>query len=119
MARFQLMDSKNQLLTFTMNMDWLNAVGGNWSPDALGYVFAQADKEANTWEGYQDSSTWTMYAYLYAHTSDGRIIRVMRLDGLGTYHLGCVLSAFWNDSGTGFLYPEGQSVLVAGALTWK
>ena len=59
-----------------------------------------------------------MFAYLYAPGGGGKITLGMGLLGLANA-MGRLISPVWNDSGTGTLYPEGESVLVAGPLAWK
>jgi hypothetical protein len=91
---------------------------GTWVPTAPGYLVAAASEDANPMKAYNDPGTSAGFGYFYAGSDDGGLTRVMRLEGLmNTY--GGFGSPAWNDSGSGVLYAEGASVLVAGALTWQ
>jgi hypothetical protein len=117
--RFQLTDSKNQLLTISLSQNLLTGAGrGTWMPETPGLVEASTIESYNEWQGYVDPGTSVMYGYLYTTIEDGIILRIMRLEGL-TEMIATFVSPLWNNSGTGALYSEGESVLVAGRLTWK
>ena len=116
--RLQLTDTKNQLLTITININFVGQ-DGVWMPDAPGYIQANTKEVQNEFKAWSDQNKTVMFGYLYAGCSDGQFIRVLRLDNLSNMYAGAVTSPSWNDAGSGTLYSEGAMTLAAGDVKWK
>src|SRR6266478_8429947 len=114
MARMQISDRKNSLLT--VQLYWApGPVQGYWLPDYPGKVRSSLDASQNPYDLVQ-SGPKSEYsdAICYTLDSTGARVLVMRFNGATLWGGG----ALFMKQGSGFLYESGNLTMTAGVFTW-